>query len=340
MYSLSLRAVYVKMNMMRNNLQVFLNEPFYIGSLQLPNRLIQGPLAGFSCAPFRQLFYQFLPPAYCVSEMISAYDVLYKHQVDSRYLYRSPVETKLCYQIAGHDPVIMAKAAQRLEALGADLIDLNCGCPKTKIRKKGAGSALLDTPERLCKIVREVRQALVIPLTVKLRIQGGPADIVLAQAIEEAGADALIVHGRHWTADYDVPSDVDGIRRVKDAVRIPVIANGDIADKHSLDNAIHATGSDAFMIARAGSGNPWIYQELLEGRLVALSVIERIDIFMSHLQELACLESEHQAVLQSRRLVRYYFKKQLSLEQLKHFYSLTSLKDIALQMTRFSGHAK
>ncbi len=158
--------------MLNYYMQAFLNSPFRIGSLQLPNRLLQGPLAGFSCAPFRQLYYKFLSPAYCVTEMISAYDVLHKHPITSRYLYRAPEETRLCYQISGHDPTIMAQAALRLEGLGADLIDLNCGCPKTKIRKKGAGSALLDTPALLCEIVGAVRRRISIPLTVKLRIQG------------------------------------------------------------------------------------------------------------------------------------------------------------------------
>src|SRR5690349_17736228 len=113
-------------------MQAFLNSPFTIGSLQLPNRLIQGPLAGFSCAPFRRLFTLFLPPAYCVSEMLSAQDVIHKHTLESRYLYRAPDEGRLCYQISGTNPELMAMAAAKLEQAGADLIDINCGCPKTK----------------------------------------------------------------------------------------------------------------------------------------------------------------------------------------------------------------
>ena len=114
----------------------YLNSALRLGGLQLHNRLIQGPLAGFSCAPFRALFSRYDAPAYCVSEMISAHDVLNKHEANSRYLYRSPQENKLCYQISGTDPFIMAEAATKLAALKADLIDINCGCPKTKIRKK------------------------------------------------------------------------------------------------------------------------------------------------------------------------------------------------------------
>jgi tRNA-dihydrouridine synthase len=117
----------------------FINSPLLIGSLTIPHRLIQGPLAGYSCAPFRAIFNQFTPPAYCVSEMCSANDVIHKHQANSRYLYRAPEERILAYQISGTDPQIMAQAAGHLQSIGADLIDLNCGCPKNKIRKKGAG---------------------------------------------------------------------------------------------------------------------------------------------------------------------------------------------------------
>lgn len=326
----------LKSIIMNNQSQAFLNEPFNIGSLQLPNRLIQGPLAGFSCAPFRQLYYQFIPPAYCVSEMISAYDVLYKHPVDSRYLYRAPEEKTLCYQISGRDPTVMAQAAHRLEALGADLIDLNCGCPKNKIRKKGAGSALLEKPELLYEIVSAVRVAISIPLTVKLRIQGGLTDMALAQSLESAGADALIVHGRRWTDDYDTPSDLHQIQRIKKAIRIPVIANGDIIDKDSLAHAMGVSGADAYMIARAGSGNPWIYQALLETKVMAPPpLLAQINGFMTHLQGLSNLESEHQAILQSKSLVRYYFGKILSDVQLKHFYSLSSLKAVELCLINF-----
>jgi tRNA-dihydrouridine synthase B len=305
----------------------FLNDSFNIGSLKLSNRLIQGPLAGFSCAPFRELYYDFVPPAYCVSEMVSAHDVLFKHQAHSRYVYRSPKETRLCYQLAGTEPSIVAKAALRLEKMGADLIDLNCGCPKAKIRKKGAGSALLDKPQQLCDIVRAVRQAIDIPLTVKIRIQGEAQDLALAKAVEEAGADAMIVHGRRWIDDYDVACDFARIKEIKKAVRIPVIANGDVSDFSSLVSAIKATECDAYMISRAGSGAPWLYQQMLREDAVSVTSELRAHYFMNHLENLARLEDEYRAVLQSKMLVRYYFK-QLTPEGLKAFYLLNDLRAI------------
>ena len=224
----------------------------------------------------------------------------------------------------------MSQAALRLEALGADLIDLNCGCPKTKIRKKGAGSALLERPSQLCEIVAAVRQAIKIPLTVKVRIHGDEQDVALAKSIEQAGANALIVHGRRWTDDYDTPCNFQHIALIKQAVKIPVIANGDLADKASIINAITISGCDAYMIARAGSGKPWLYQQLLNSGASFLNVdnTTRKHCFITHLQGLAVLESEYQAVLQSKSLVRYYFNDIFSSEQLQQFYALRSLSEI------------
>ena len=320
----------LKSTIMNHLAQSLINTPFNIGSLQLPNRLIQGPLAGFSCAPFRQLYYQFSPPAYCVSEMISAYDVLFKHQFESRYLYRAPEEIRLCYQLAGHDPQVMAQAAARLQSFGANLIDLNCGCPKAKIRKKGAGSALLEKPQLLIEIVHNVRQAIHIPLTVKLRIGDHiNDDIAISLALEKAGANALIVHGRHWKDGYDTMSNLERIAQIKQNVRIPVIANGDIADKNTLANAIAKSGCDGYMISRAGSGKPWLYQHLLNDRPEKnVSNNERLNCFIKHLLGLSRLENEHTAILQSKTLVRYYFKTFLNVEQLNDFYKLSSLTDI------------
>ena len=174
----------------QGNDTAIINSPLLLGSLQLKNRLIQGPLAGYSCAPFRQLFNQFMPPAYCVSEMLSAHDVLHKHQPNERYLFRGEAEKTLCYQIAGTCPTLMAEAAIKLEHLKASIIDINCGCPKPKIRKKGAGSALLEKPELLIKIVKAVRSAIKCPLTVKIRLMNSEKNIVLAKEIADAGAAA------------------------------------------------------------------------------------------------------------------------------------------------------
>ncbi|MDI9819642.1 MULTISPECIES: tRNA-dihydrouridine synthase [unclassified Legionella] len=313
----------------------FLGSPLSIGKLQLANRLIQGPLAGFSCAPFRELFYQYTPPAYCVTEMVSAHDVLHKHKANSRYLFRSAKEKTLCYQISGSDPVIMAQASACLEQLGADLIDINCGCPKSKIRKKGAGSALLDKPQQLAAIISKVRATITIPLTVKIRIQRNATDIQLARAIEEAGADAIIVHGRHWADNYDNPSDFNQIAKIKSAVSIPVIANGDIFDRDSLLHALKTSLCDGYMVSRAGTGKPWLFEHLLEEKRLVIEDVRLKALFMQHLQQLAGLENEHKALLQSKSLFRYYFKPWFTKEQLHAFYALENLAQIASYLQNF-----
>jgi len=313
-------------------MHALLSCPFYIGRLQLPHRLLQGPLAGFSCAPFRISYNQFLAPAYCVTEMISALDVLHKHSLTSRYLVRLPEEKLLCYQLAGTSPSIMADAAKKLQALGADLIDVNAGCPKPKIRKKGAGSALLDNLDNLQRIISAMREAIEIPLTVKLRICGDERDMMLAQAIERAGADALIIHGRRWTDDYDVPCNFHIISKIKQAVQIPVIANGDISSKESLLDAIKQSGCDAYMISRSGTGQPWLYRQLLQQDMDVTNDM-RIDCFISHLHGLAALENEYKAVLQSKSLARYYFKNKWRAEQFSKFYGLVRIIDIQRFLT-------
>ena len=309
-------------------MHTIINSPWQIGALTLPHRLIQGPLAGYSCAPFRELFYQFTPPAFCVAEMSSAIDIIHKHSNQSRYIYRSPIEHILAYQISGNDPHTMAEAALLLQNKGANLIDINCGCPKAKIRKKGAGSALLDEPQKLINIIKKVRNAISIPLTIKIRIQGNEYDRELAKKIADAGADALIVHGRRWVDDYDIQCNLQQIAQIKQSINIPVVANGDINDPITLQKSMELSGCDAFMISRAGSGRPWIYQELLEQRTISISLPEKINLFMKHLRGLAHLEDEHKAVLQSKSLVRYYFKKQLDELQLDHFYKLSTLDAI------------
>lgn len=288
-------------------------QTFQIGSLTFPHRLIQGPLAGYSCAPFRESFATYSNPAYCVSEMISAHDVLHKHPIHSRYLFRSPKEGRLCYQLSGTNPDELAAAAHLLQGLGADLIDINCGCPKPKIRKKGAGSALLENKELLERMILQVKAAISIPLTVKIRIQNLHQDRDLVLSIQDAGADALIVHGRTYRDDYDKPCDYEAIARIKSYLQIPVIANGDIHDLASLERAYQQSACDALMISRAGCGQPWLYQHLLNGEKKVL-MMERFSAFQQHIRGLCQLENEFQALLQSRSLMKYYFRGLFDIE--------------------------
>lgn len=278
---------------------------FRIGNLQLPHRYVQAPLAGISCAPFRALFSLYTKPAYAVTEMISAHSVLYKPNIHRRYLTRAGAEGLWCVQLSGNDPALMFDAVQAVEHYKPNLIDLNCGCPKPKIRAKGAGSALLDNPLKLRRIVSAMRDATNLPLTVKIRVE--PNNISIANMLEDVGADAIIVHGRDHTEDYETPADYKKIRDIVDAVSIPIIANGDVTDNASAAHCFNETKADAIMLGRGAIGNPWVFKQLLEDNFQPSST-DRLYAFRQHIDSLTKLElSETTALFQARRLLKWYF---------------------------------
>lgn len=313
------------------DIKPIINSPWQLGKLHFENRLIQGPLAGFSCAPYRAMHRYGRLPAYAVSEMISSQDLIQKPLAQQkRYIAQSPLEGKVAYQISGKQPDILAKAARLLEAeCEASLIDINMGCPKPKIRKRGAGSALLENPALVADIVSTVRKSTQAALSIKIRLQNPDADIHLAKIIEECGADAIIVHGRRWLDDYDIASNTEAIARIKAQVAIPVIANGDIRDSRSLARIVSETQADAFMVSRAGTGKPLLYQELLEEQETSVLLDEQVQWFLEHLDGLASLENEFKAVLQSKTLFKYYFRAYWDTQKLPQFYQQNSIKEIS-----------
>lgn len=298
-------------------------KPFVIGPKIFDHNLIQGPLAGFSCAPFRKLFYQFTAPAYCVTEMISAKDLIRSKKLNSRYIWRDPAEKNLCYQLSGNCPHTLSEAASIVTGLGADLIDLNCGCPKPKIRKKQCGSYLLSVPEHIAEIIAAMKSATTLPITVKIRVDGHSHEqhhLAVTEAVTKAGADALIVHGRHWTDSYQAACRLDQISEIVQATTIPVIGNGDIRNLVDLEKMFQ-TNCAGVMISRAGSGKPWIFQKLLmeiSGKAYNPPSLEDvIHLFEQHLAGLMALDGEFSALLQSRKLLSYYFRDYFPTEQIK-----------------------
>lgn len=305
--------------------------PFNIRDLALSNRLVQAPLAGISCAPFRVLFSLYAKPAYAVTEMLSGYSMLQHKRLNPRYLTRADNEGAWCIQLSGSDPDVMYEATQIAASYGSDLIDLNCGCPKSKIRRKGAGSALMDAPKKLEAVVLAMRKATKLPLTVKIRTAGGTQDtqyLEAARIIEASGADAMIVHGRHYSEDYDVMAQYEQIRQIVSQVKIPVIANGDVCDRASMQRCFAETGAAAIMIGRGSIGRPWLFQQLLEG-VAAPKVCDRMSAFEQHMTQLCELEGSEQVVLlQARRFLKWYFPELASYfkaslyeaHSLKHLY--------------------
>ena len=312
-------------------------QPITIGTKNFPVNLIQAPLAGVSCAPFRELVWGFGGVAYCCTEMLSAQHLAKNIDRSPRYHTKFPSEGALCWQLSGNDPDILARASTRAIELGADLIDLNCGCPQPKIRKKNCGSRLLEDEKKLALLIRALKQDPSIPVTIKMRVDAGFGDfcdVEVAKMCEQAGADAVIVHGRHWTHDYAIPVQAEAIARVVDGVDIPVIANGDIADAKSLQRLYQETQCAGFMIGRAGVGQPWLFQKIiteLSGQSFQVpSVAEIGQLFLKHIEGLIALDGEHLAILQCRKFGKYYARGVVAekAEFLEQLYQAVSLAQV------------
>ena len=216
-------------------------KPLTLGNTTFPVNLIQGPLAGISCAPFRSLTWRYSRPAFSCTEMISCKTIIHQPlQAKQRYISKDPAEGPVCFQLSGTDPVELAEAVKRVTAHGADLIDLNCGCPVKKIRSRGAGSKLLTNPTALYQLIRAMKENTHVPVSIKIRVDGGDEKFnhEVAAVVSDAGADFLIVHGRHWTEHYETPCRYDAIAHFVQAVKIPVIGNGDVACVESLQRML------------------------------------------------------------------------------------------------------
>lgn len=277
------------------------------------NNLIQGPLAGYSCSPLRLLTKQFGNPAFCYSEMLSAKNLSEGTKIAPRFSFKHANEGPLCIQLSGNKPDDLRRAADRAIEFGADLLDLNCGCPVAKIRKKGAGSKLLDDPKQLTVLIQSMQRDTTIPVSIKIRIDADiktTMSLTAALIAQEAGIDFITVHGRHWTESYDTPCRLDQIARIVDALTIPVIANGDVVDTPSALHLLKGTGAAGIMIARASVGRPWLFAEIkaqMQGQVFhPPSLAEIGQLFLQHVQGLIALEGEKIAVLQSRKLLKYY----------------------------------
>jgi tRNA-dihydrouridine synthase B len=232
-----------------------------IGSVPLSGHLILAPLAGYSDLPFRLLCRQH-GAALCVSEMVSSHGLVYDQPATKALLVSCAEERPVSFQLFGSDAVIMGAAAGLLNDYHPDLIDINMGCPVKKVTKRGGGAALMTDLRLAERIISAVVAAADCPVTVKCRIGPDRSDInvvAFAHMAEAAGAAAITVHGRTWKQGFTGRSDWRQIARVKQAVTIPVIGNGDIGDYHQAQAHLAETGCDAVMIGRAALGNPWVF---------------------------------------------------------------------------------
>ncbi|MHB8792712.1 MAG: tRNA dihydrouridine synthase [Thermoleophilia bacterium] len=240
-------------------------EPFSIGSVQLPNRLVQAPMAGISCRAFRLQARRF-GAGLLTTEMVSSHGVHYRNRRTRAMLELSVEEHPVALQLFGNDPGLMAEAALAAEAAGADIIDINMGCPVRKVVKTGAGVALMGEEALAARITSAVSEAVSIPVTVKIR-SGLKREITaqgFAKRMEAAGAAAICIHPRLAIQGQKGFADHAVTEGMTISLHVPVIASGDISRPDQASGLIQS-GCAAVMIGRASLGNPWIYEDLLAG---------------------------------------------------------------------------
>jgi tRNA-dihydrouridine synthase B len=286
-----------------------------IGVHQLKNNLIVAPMAGVTDRPFRILCKK-LGAGMAVSEMVASNSLLWgSEKTIRRGNHEGEVEPKVV-QIAGADPAMMAEAAKYNADNGADIIDINMGCPAKKICNVYAGSALLQDEPLVARIVEAVVKAVDIPVTLKIRTGWNKANrnaLAIARIAEENGIQSLAMHGRTRACMYTGDAEYDTIRAVKQSVRIPVVANGDITTPEKARFVLEYTGADAVMIGRAAQGRPWIFREIAHflatgEHLPPPEVAEIRAVTLEHLHDLYAFYGTERGVRVARKHISWYTK--------------------------------
>jgi tRNA-dihydrouridine synthase B len=289
-----------------------------IGNIVLENRLFVAPMAGVTDRPFRMLCRE-LGAGYAVSEMVTSRKELWNSLKTSRRANHEGEPGPIAVQIAGTDAAMMAEAAQYNIERGAQIIDINMGCPAKKVCNKWAGSALMRDEPLALEIVEAVVRAAVphdVPVTLKMRT-GWSEDhrnaVALARRFESAGVRMLTVHGRTREQGYKGQAEYDTIAAVKSAVRVPVVANGDIDSPEKAREVLALTGADALMVGRAAQGRPWIFREIAHflgtgTKLAPPLVAEVRRLLLEHLQEHYALYGDYTGVRTARKHIGWYVR--------------------------------
>lgn len=254
-----------------------------VGNVQLKNNLVFAPIAGFSEVGFRHLCAKY-GAGLTYTELVSAKGLVYGNKGTEELLATTDIEKPCAVQIFGSDPEFMYKAAKDERLVKFDIIDINMGCPVKKVFGNGDGSALMKNPALITEVVQAVKEGGSRPVTVKMRAGieiGKPLAVECALAAQKGGASAVTVHARYREQYYSGECDHTITKAVKDALDIPVIANGDIVDKQSLDKVDQITNADGFMIGRGALGKPWIFAELQgkdDSHDIKSLILEHIDV--------------------------------------------------------------
>ena len=284
-----------------------------IGPYTLPNQLILAPMAGVTDQPFRQLCRR-LGAGLVVSEMVTSDVSLWNTRKSSlRMIHRGDADPR-SVQIAGGDPQMLAEAARRNVEMGAQIIDINMGCPAKKVCNKAPGSALMKDEQLVSAILQAVVAAVDVPVTLKIRTGWDRANkngLNIAKIAEQSGISALAVHGRTRADLYTGEAEYDTIAAIKQAVTLPVFANGDIDSPHKARQVLDATGADGLLIGRAAQGRPWIFREIAHyletgTQLPAPSLLEVEGILLEHLAALHTFYGDVMGVRIARKHVGWY----------------------------------
>ncbi len=288
-----------------------------IGPYKLSNNLVLAPMAGITDRPFRQLCKR-MGAGMAVSEMVSSNSLLWGSEKTKRRANHEGETEPKSVQIMGADPALMAEAARYNADNGAQIIDINMGCPAKKVCNVAAGSALLQHETLVKQILEAVVGAVNIPVTLKIRTGWDTANrngVNIGRIAQESGIQALAVHGRTRTCAYRGDAEYDTIAAIKQAINIPVIANGDITSPEKAKFVLERTGVDGIMIGRAAQGRPWIFREIEHflktgEQLPEPSVQEVRDILIGHLHNLYDFYGEHTGVRMARKHISWYSKGQ------------------------------
>ncbi len=284
-----------------------------IGNVKLKNNVFLAPMAGVTDLAFRRMCVRY-GAGLVYSEMVSSKALYYNDKKTKQLLNSTADEKPLAVQIFGSEPEIMASTAHMALETGAEILDINMGCPAPKIVNNGDGSALMKNPGLIGKIVSAVAGAVNVPVTCKIR--SGFEDInalEIAKIIEANGASAIAVHPRTRKMYYSGKADWDIIKQVKESLSIPVIGNGDIFSAEDAAAMLEYTGCDAVMVGRGAQGNPFIFKQILEyletGRVAYTpTTAEKVRVIGQHIAEMAEDKGEYIAVLEARKHVAWYVK--------------------------------